>query len=126
MNVGGELSIHQRLLKLGVEVRVSAQSLDQRRRPERAGELDRQALVARDLDAVSAFQRFLDQLDPLLDREEWLPLLGVGGDRDYHAVEDAERAVHNVEVAVRERVEAAGVDGDLLAHGRKTASIVSP
>src|SRR5207247_8307669 len=126
MDVGRELSIHQRLLKLCVEVRVGTQSLDQSRRPERAGELNRQAREARDLDAVSPFQRFLDQRDPLLDCEQRLPLVGVGGNRDDHAVEDAECAVDDVEVAVGERVEAAGVDGDLLAHGRKTASIVSP
>src|SRR6266699_5339923 len=126
MDIGCELSIHQRLLKLGVEVRISAQALDQRRRPARAGELNRQSGEARDLDSVSAFQRFLDQLDPLLDREQRLPLFGVGGDRNDDTVEDAERAVDDVEVAIGEGVKAARVDGDLLAHGRNTASIVSP
>src|SRR5207247_9955533 len=126
VDVRCELSIHQRLLKLCVEVRIRAQALDQRRRPARAGELNRQALEARDLDSVPAFQRFLDQLDPLLDSEQMLPLFGVGSDRDDNTVEDAERAVDDVEVAVGERVEAARVDRDLLAYGRKPASIVSP
>ena len=50
------------------------------------------------------------QLDALVEREH-RRLVGVGGDRDDHAVEDAGGAAHQVLVAVGDRIEGARVDG---------------
>ena len=50
------------------------------------------------------------QIHALLQREHG-GLVGVGGDRDDHVVEDAGRAPHQVVVPVGDRIERARVDG---------------
>ena len=55
-----------------------------------------------------------DQLDALVQRKE-RRLVGVDADADDEAVEDPAAAADDVEVAVVDRVERAGVDGEAVA-----------
>ena len=50
-------------------------------------------------------------LDPLVHREE-RRLFGVDGNRDEDAVEEPRAARDDVDVAVRQRIEGAGVDSE--------------
>ena len=70
-----------------------------------------------------------DDRHALLDGEEGL-LLGVHQDRHPDAVEDGEAAVHDVEVAVRDRVERAREDGErtlrtLLLHSAPPSDVAA-
>ena len=69
------------------------------------------------LDArLAVEQRRANELDALLDGEQRL-LRRVGRDGDDEPVDELEAAVHEIFVSARDRIEAAGVDGD--AHGRE-------
>src|SRR5262249_17007332 len=85
--------------------------------------VDDQAVEAVDLDVLEGLRDLADHLDPLLFREKRL-LRRVVAHRDDHLVEDLRAALDDVEVSVRDGIEAARVDG--RAHGLPTLLYVKP
>src|SRR5439155_20975613 len=97
----------------------------------RTAEIDEQAVERLERQAFAGMRnRVLDELDPLFGREQRLLAL-VHRDRDDRVIEQAQRALEDVEVAVRDRIERAGIHGerrDLVFHVAtlKKETIVSP
>ena len=77
-----------------------------------AAEIDEQAVELLELEPIAGVgHRVADEPDALVGGEQRLLAL-VGRDRDDHVVEQAQRALEDVEVAVRDRIERPGIDGD--------------
>ena len=74
------------------------------------GEVDRESRVAEHRDVLEVGEHALCEVDALLEREE-RGLPRIRGNADHDAVEDDRRPPHEVLVAVRDRVERAGIDG---------------
>ena len=78
--------------------------------PRRRDVVDEQPVERVDLDVRLVLEHGPDDVDALLHREE-RRLLGVDEDRDDDPVEQPRAARDDVDVAVRERIEGAGIDG---------------
>ena len=103
--------IHQRHLELELEVRHGAQAAHDDLRPAPLDVVDQQPVERIDLDVGVIREHGPRDLDPLVDREE-RRLLGVHEDRHDDAVEQPRAAQDDVDVAVGQRIERAGINGD--------------
>ena len=112
VDAGCEAPVHVRELELVLEVGEGAQAADDDGRAVARAELDEQAVELGELEACAVMRkRVLDELDALGGGEQRLLAL-VGRDGDDHAIGDLERALEDVDVSVRDRIEGSGVDGD--------------
>ena len=122
LDLGRELAVRERHLELVLEVAVGAEAAQDDAGADRAAEVDEHALHHADLDVAERARGLAGHLDALRAREEGAGLPLAGGDGEDDAVEDAARALDQVEVAERDRVERPGVDdetgGFVLHDGR--------
>ena len=76
-----------------------------------ASVVDEQAVEGVHFDVGGALEHLARDVDALRHREE-RRLLHVDQDRDDDAIEEARAALDDVDVAVGQRIERAGIDGD--------------
>ena len=105
------MAIHEGHLILVLEVAHGAQPANEQRRTDLLREVDEQSAERVHLDSRLVLHRLADERHPLLDREE-RGLGGVDGHGDDEPVHELETAVHEILMPARDRIEAAGVDGD--------------
>src|SRR5579864_7652914 len=107
--VGSRAAVHEGHLEFTFKVGDRAQPPDDDIGPGSAGEVDGEPVKGADLDIRAGAEALANHLHPLLDAEERMlaRILEHGND---HPVEDQGCAIHHVEVAVRQGVEAAGVE----------------
>ncbi len=107
--------VHRRHLKLVLEVGNGAQAAHQDTRALLAAEMDQEAIEGTNLDmgplAIASGDLLTDHLQAFFQREH-RPLAVVGRDRDDQPVEHGRRAVDEVHVPARNRIEGARVDTD--------------
>ena len=118
LELGQQLPVHVGQLELVVEVGDRPQAAQHGVDAALAGVLDQQPVEAVHLDARVVLHRLEDEALALGHREE-RRLLRVVGHRDDQPVEQVQAALDDGDVAVGERVEAAGVDGD-AGHGPRS------
>src|SRR5665213_34189 len=110
-----EACVHPGHLEFVFEIRHGAQPADDDVGARRLGKAHQQRLESAHLDTLGggAVERLGDvvahDLDPLVGREQ-RPLAVVAGDADDEVVDDLRRAANDVEMAVGDRIEGAGVD----------------
>src|SRR5207244_8374946 len=83
-------------------------------------EVDLQAVEARDLDVAVLRAGLTHELDAFVGGEDRL-LREVAADADDDAIEEARRPLDDVEMAVRGRVERAGVDRNAFGHAGRAS-----
>src|SRR5687767_456372 len=127
-----EMAVHQRHLKLVLEVRHRAQPADERAGTAAPRILDQQPLEGVDLDVRVFTEYAADDLDALAGGEQRL-LVRVDEHGDQHALEQLRAAQHDVDVPVGQRIEGSRKDGEAAVrgaswcHGRlKNVSVLSP
>jgi hypothetical protein len=74
------------------------------------GEIDQQSVERRDLDVLDFAEAAAEKAEPFLQREKRM-LLVVVGDGDDDFIEQFSGAIDDIEVAVRDRIEAARING---------------
>jgi hypothetical protein len=111
------MAIHRRHLKLVLEVGDRAQTADDHARAGPPRVVDEQPVEAVDADLLAEGRRDLaDHLDPLVHGEQPARLLVIVGDGDHDLVDEPEGATKDVEVAVRDGIERAGIHGAAFVH----------
>src|SRR5581483_11195987 len=111
LDVRGEHAVQLVHLELPLEVGDDAKALHDRPCIPTACEVHDELLEHVDLYVVYVGYSFLDERDPLVDREHRRLVLRRADDADDDAVEDARGAGDDVDVPVRHRVVGAGADG---------------
>src|SRR5687768_2178052 len=106
-----QVAVHQRHLKLVLEIAHCAESSDDERRADLTREVDEQTLELSHLHATIARGCLSNQIDALVGREQRL-LRAVVGDSDDEPVDELAAAADEVLVTTRDRIEASGIDGD--------------
>jgi hypothetical protein len=109
--LGVELAVHHGHLELVLVVGDGADAAEDGGCALLAGEVDQEAVEGGDGDVADGGDGFGDHLETLGDGEERGAFLGVAEDGDDELVDDFGAAGNQVEMAVGERVEGAGVDG---------------
>ena len=115
---GLELAVRVRHLELRFEVGDGSQAADDEVGATLAAEVDRKAVEGFDVDPSGDFRRarfadrFTDHGQADFGRQHG-GLVGVDENAQDHPIENRRRAFDHVEVAERDRVEGARVDGDL-------------
>src|SRR5262249_11845549 len=109
-----QLAVHQRHLELVLEIGHRAEAAHDAVGLLALDQVDDEPVERGDAQAVHSRRALVDQLEPLLDAEQRL-LRGVRADGDDQLVEDAQAALDEVQVAVVDGVEHAGIHR-ALAH----------
>src|SRR5262245_36084988 len=102
-----EVTVHQRHLKLVLEVRDGPQTADDRAGPLVTRVVDEQPVEGVDLDVGVFAEHVANDLDPFLGREQRV-LLSVHENRHDDALEEMHAAENDVHVPVGQRVEGSG------------------
>ncbi len=104
-----QFTIHQSELKFKFKVRNGAQSADDSLAILLGGVIDQQTVERIRVHIGELAQRLFNQAQTILEREEWLFALVLGHGHD-DAVKQLGRALNDVQMAVGQRVEAAGIN----------------
>src|ERR1041385_1613833 len=113
LDAGRELAVHHRHLELVLEVRDRAQPANDDLCAGFFCVFNEQPVETLGLDAVAeSFENLADHLQPLVEIEEGAVLFRVARDRDDDPVEDAKRALNQVDVTVGDGIERARIDRD--------------
>ena len=113
LDVRAHLLVHLRHLQLVIEIGHGAQRANQHLGADSFRVVDRQAAELVDARArLEVADDLADYFDALVAGKQRRILVRIVGDRDDHFVENRDAAPDDVDVAVVDRVEAAGVDRD--------------
>lgn len=113
LEAGRQVPVHHRQAVLVVEVGRRAEAADDEPGAPPARQVDRQALVGRDLDVREVRDAPAEEVDSLLEAEGER-LVGPVVDPDDQSVEQRGRAAGDVEMPEVDRVEGARIDRDPL------------
>ncbi len=113
LDVRAHRLVHLRHLQLVIEIRHGAQRANQNLGADSFRVIDRQpAELVHPRARLEVADDFADYLDALVTGKQRLILVRIVSDGDDHLVENRDAAPDDVNVAVVNRIEAAGVNGD--------------
>src|SRR5438105_9400024 len=122
LDLGREIAIHQRHLEFVLEIRYRPQAAHDHRRADVLRELREQSFERLHVHTLVG-NGGANQRNPLFERKQRL-LRDIDCDGHDELIHELERAMDQVFVTLRDRVETPGIDGDALH--RKNVTAVSP
>src|SRR5215211_5205154 len=120
-----QLAVHQRHLKLVLEIADGPEPSDDDRRTHLLCELRQQSIERLKGNAGVVAHRRAQHVQPLLHREEWL-LANIYSYGDDEVIGQSEAPANQVFMALRQRIEGARVDRDMSHGAWKKVMAVSP